>query len=135
MDAVSRALGKLFHVSNADSETSQDLLPQQSTDFANNGGISTTPESHLSSVSGPLNLDTMPLVDLDLLQQHDEFMLSDFEAQLDGPQEGVDDSEKPEQISTWDVSPTEAIRCDDSQLMEYLLSYDTFQDQALNTQG
>lgn len=120
IDAVSRALQKLFHVSNADSRASQDLLPQQ-TDFANSGGISTTPLSHLSSVFDPLN-DTITLADLDLLQQRDEVILSDFEAQLDAAPQGVDASEKPEQTSTWDVSPTEAIRCDESQLMEYLLS-------------
>jgi len=36
------------------------------------GGRSTTPVEYLSSVSAPLNLETMPLADPDLLQQRDE---------------------------------------------------------------
>jgi hypothetical protein len=56
----------------------------------------------------------MSLADLDLLQQRNEDILSNFEAQLDAALKGVDPSGKPEHISTRDVSLTEAMRYDES---------------------
>jgi len=60
-----------------------------------------------------------------------EATLSDFEAQLNAALQGVDAIEKTEEIYTWNFSPTEAIRCGESQLVEYLLSDDTNWDQSI----